>query len=382
MNDVMFKYIKLCDLTKMGNKILKNLHINVIPSAEIVTNKNEKMRLMKQYHEHPLFGGHMGRRKLYEKLRGKFYWKGMSKDVTKFINACKTCHLSKPKHKIKVPMTITDTPQKPFDIVIIDTIGPLPISNNGNSYAVTIVDELTKYLVSIPIANKAANTTAKAIFENFILTFGLMKEIRSDCGTEYKNEIISDLNKLLNVKHSFSLPYRHETVGTAERNHRFFNQYFRSYTQEVNDWEEYLKYFTYCYNITTNASLDDKYSPFELIFCKKSTLPHSLRDGVEPIYNVDNFANEAKFRMQTAHKIASSILVKTKHRNKKIYDKDAQNIDLNINDIVYIAEEPYDKKKYVNKGPYVVKELILPNVKLFDQENDKYITVHMNRVRI
>lgn len=112
--------------------------------------------------------------------------------------------------------------------------------------AVTIVCDLTKYLITCPIPNKEANTIAKAIFEHFILIYGLMKEIRTDCGTEYKNQIINELCKILEIKHSFSTPYRHETVGSIERNHRFFNQYLRSYMNEVMEWEGYLKYFTYC----------------------------------------------------------------------------------------------------------------------------------------
>jgi len=42
-----------------------------------------------------------------------------------------------------------------FDRVIVDTIGPLPKSEqmNKNEYAVTLICDLTKYLVAIPIQN-------------------------------------------------------------------------------------------------------------------------------------------------------------------------------------------------------------------------------------
>jgi len=84
-------------------------------------------------------------------------------------------------------MTITDIPINAFDRVIIDTIGPLPKLDNGNEYAVTLICDLTKYLVAIPIANKSASTVAKAIFESFILRYGPIKTFTSDMGTEYKN---------------------------------------------------------------------------------------------------------------------------------------------------------------------------------------------------
>jgi hypothetical protein len=36
----------------------------------------------------------------------------------------------------------------------VDLLGPLPISPQGFSYALTAVDMFSKYLISIPLANK------------------------------------------------------------------------------------------------------------------------------------------------------------------------------------------------------------------------------------
>lgn len=80
----------------------------------------------------------------------------------------------------KEPMAITPTPMKPFDIVIIDTIGPMKKTTNGNIYALTIISDLTKYLIMTPIKNKEANTVAEALFEDLILIYGTPKTIRAD----------------------------------------------------------------------------------------------------------------------------------------------------------------------------------------------------------
>lgn len=68
----------------------------------------------------------------------------------------------------------------------------------------------------IPVKNKEAQTIAKAIFDNFIPAYGLMKEMRTDQGTEYKNEVISRLAELLKMKHNFSTAYHHESIGSCE----------------------------------------------------------------------------------------------------------------------------------------------------------------------
>lgn len=366
---------------KAGEQFLKKLQIIIVAAAEAITDKNRQYELMARYHNDPLFGGHMGKEKLYEKLRSHFYWKNMHKDVAKFIEACQLCHLNKPKYKFKTPMKITDTPQSIFDTVIIDTIGPYPESPNNNKYAVTMVCDMAKYLVTSAIPNKEAKTVARAIMNDFILTYGIMRELRSDCGTEYKNELIAELGKLLKIDLKFSTAHHHETVGSIERNHRFFNQYLRNYIGDISEWEEYLKYFTFCYNISPHSSFNEKYSPYQIVFNKKPVLPDTITRGVEPIYNVEDFVKEAKFRLQKAHSEARKFLEQSKHKNKIQYDKTAKTRDIKINDKIYISNEPYDKKKNVNSGPFVVVEIKDENVIIEDINSKQRKEIHKNRIR-
>jgi transposase InsO family protein len=65
-----------------------------------------------------------------------------------------------------------------------------------------------------------------------------MKEIRTDMGTEYINETLTELNKLFDINHMMSTPYRPQTVGTVERNHRVLNEYLRMYINDyIIDWD-------------------------------------------------------------------------------------------------------------------------------------------------
>lgn len=131
----------------------------------------KKTEILTKYHDDELFGGHCGTKKLLAKISPHYSWKHMTRDISNFVKNCTSCRLSKPVKKYKEALTLTKTPQKPFDMVQIDTIGPLPRTINGNDNAVTIICELTKYLVCIPTPDKSAREVAKAIFNNFILTF-------------------------------------------------------------------------------------------------------------------------------------------------------------------------------------------------------------------
>lgn len=163
-SDSIFKGCQVEDFKSVGNKILKTLTISIIKPPKIVVDASEKLNLMQKCHNDPLYGGHSGQKKLYAKLRNNFYWKRMTKDIAKFIANCENCRVNKHKIYTKEPMVITETPSKPFDLVIIDTIGPLATSNRGNVYAVTMICDLTKYLVCASVASKKAEDVAKAIF--------------------------------------------------------------------------------------------------------------------------------------------------------------------------------------------------------------------------
>lgn len=124
----------------------------------------------------------------------------MTKDIAEYVRNSKNCKINKHHPHTKEEMSITNTPTKPFDTLIIDTIGPLPKSNSGNLYAVTMIFDLTKYLICVPIVDKSDKQVAKAIFEEFILSHGPMKSIRTDRGTEYMNEVIGELCKLMDTQ--------------------------------------------------------------------------------------------------------------------------------------------------------------------------------------
>lgn len=207
-----------------------------------------------------------------------------------------------------------------------------------------------------------------------------MKEIRTNCGTEYKNKLNEEICRMCQIKHSFTVPYRHESVGTVERNHRFFNQYFRAFIENTSQWEEYLSYFTFCYNTSPHSSFSDKYSLYQLVFNKDPNVPEDLVREISPIYNVDNFANEAKYRLQVAHEEARKLLIKSKEANKRLYDKRSREANLSIGDKVYIEALPYNKHKNVNQGPFTIISIDEPNVTIVDKNNNTK-KVHSNQIR-
>lgn len=196
-----------------------------------------------------------------------------------------------------------------------------------------------------------------------------MKSIKTDLGTEFKNEIFSELTKLFKITHNFSTPYHHETVGTVERNHRVFNEYLRAYLNDnFDDWDVYLRYFTFLHNTTTNTVFDNKLTPYELIFGKKANLPLEMqKDEIDPIYNIENYAKEVKYRFQKTNSLAEKYVKKHKVQNETGYNRDSQPISVKVHDKVLLQKEPREKHTSIYQGPHVVTKIDGVNITYFDK---------------
>lgn len=277
-------------------------------------------------------------------------------------------------------MVITTTPSKAFEVISIDTVGPLPRTPNNNRYCITIQCDLTKYIKIIPIQNKEANTIARGLVQDFILTYGHFTEMRSDQGTEYNNEVLEQICKILEIKQTFSTPYHPQSIGSLERNHRCLNEYLRSFTNEhQTDWDNWIKFYEFSYNTTPNT--EHGFTPFELIFGKKANLPQDIfQTSNEPIYNFDLYKNELTYKLRKSQAIAKEKLIIQKHQRKKQFDSNINPIPISINDIVYLKNENRRKLDSFYIGPYQVISISEPNCEIKHVNSGKSVTVHKNRL--
>lgn len=198
-------------------------------------------------------------------------------------------------------------------------------------------------------------------------------------GTEFMNSLFSELTRILKIQHSHSTPYHPETIGSLERNHRVLNEYLRSYVNdELNNWDDYVKFYEFCYNTTPYSTTG--YAPYELVYGKKVKLPIDLRkDEIEPVYNVENYLAELKFKLQTAHARAKKLLEKDKENRKNNSDLKMKGyIKLEVGNEVLLESFNRNKLQPLRKGPYVIVQLDLPNVIIKDKNTNATKVVHRN----
>lgn len=116
------------------------------------------------------WSGHLGVTKTYQLILRHFFWPGLKADVVKF---CRCCHAGKPNQPIPpAPLHPIPAIGEPFGRVIIDCVGPLPRTKNGNQYLLTSMRTATRFPEAVPMRKITVSLVVK-VLTKFFSTFGL-----------------------------------------------------------------------------------------------------------------------------------------------------------------------------------------------------------------
>ena len=93
---------------------------------------------------------HQGITCTYYVIKWQYYWKGMNKDIQKYIANLTLCHKERARCQ-SYPLQKTEIPDKPFNK--IDLVTECETSTSGNRYILTIIDgqKLSIYQISLQI---------------------------------------------------------------------------------------------------------------------------------------------------------------------------------------------------------------------------------------
>uniref|UniRef100_A0A2S2P9B7 Retrovirus-related Pol polyprotein n=1 Tax=Schizaphis graminum TaxID=13262 RepID=A0A2S2P9B7_SCHGA len=303
----------------------------------------------------------------------------MEQDVGDYIKNCAICQKGKSSKHIKQPMLITSTVTSTFQKICLDIVGPLPKTDEGNSYILTIQDELSRYAVAVALVTTDSSTVARAFVECFICIYGIPITILTDCGTNFLSNLFKDVCKLLKIEKTNTTPWHPQSNGYLERSHKTLKAYLRSFVDKDTNWDTLINYAMFCYNTTVHTST--KFTPYELVFGKKPIIPSSFLQSPEPQYNYDDYALDLKRIMQETHKTARENLIEKKNQNKQYYDQTSNPLELHVGDKVLMKEQSKKNTLDLNwTGPYEIL-LIHDNETITIKRGRRDYRIHINNVK-
>lgn len=143
--------------------------------------KSEQSALLKEAHNQPYGGAHIGPERLWQTLSSRFYWPRMKTDVLRFCHSCDVCQKTKPSNFKRFGLLIPNPiPAQPYDSISMDFIVNLPWSDEYNAILV-VVDRLTKHAQFILTTTGLDAEGFTLLFVKHIATrFGLPPSIVSD----------------------------------------------------------------------------------------------------------------------------------------------------------------------------------------------------------
>ena len=143
--------------------------------------------------------GHQATDKLHKRLRKRLYWPKMRESIERVVNQCETCLRTQEHGAAQIDLGHLNA-SRPFELISIDVVGPLPISSRQNRFIIAATDYFSKWVVAAAYKNFNAKTTAKFLVEEIFLKFGPPQTILSDQGTNFESELVRELLDYFNVK--------------------------------------------------------------------------------------------------------------------------------------------------------------------------------------
>ncbi|RDB23650.1 Transposon Tf2-9 polyprotein [Hypsizygus marmoreus] len=187
--------------------------------------------------------GHFSGPKSYLSLRDDFYWPNMRRDLVRaYVPSCTECQRNKARtSKPPGPLHPLPVPDKRFDSVAIDFVGPLP-KDEGFDEIVTMTDRLGADVQIVPcVSSQTAEQFAALFFNHWVCENGMPSEIITDRDKLFISKFWKALMKLSGIQHRLSTSYHPETDGSSERSNKTVIQCLRYHvTRNQTGWARSL----------------------------------------------------------------------------------------------------------------------------------------------
>ena len=334
-------------------------------------------------------GGHLGRRKTYDKLRKRFYWCSMYKNVSYWCRTCSTCGSRKMPHRnAKAPMRQYNVGY-PMERIGLDICGPYPVSKKGNRYLMVVSCYFTKWVDAIPLKSQEAKYVASKLVNRFISIFGVPLQLHTDLGSNFESKVFQEVCKLLGIDKTRTTVRRPQSDGMVERANRSIQNMISSYISDAqDDWDEHIPLLMLAYRSSIHETTG--ISPAMMMLGRELTLPVDMTLG-RPIRDERLCATEHAYQLEQrlldVHDFARKHLDISSESMKRRYDIKAHKIPYKVGDAVWY----YYPKRRVGfnpklqrpwKGPMIVVEVL--NEVLFRIQSgprNKPMVVHHDKLK-
>jgi hypothetical protein len=268
-------------------------------------------------------------------------------------------------------------------------VGPLPETETGHKWILTVIDHFSRFPFAIPMKNKKHASVAKALHRAVFCMTGPSVRLLSDCEKTFTSGVQHELWRLLGSKCIHTSGYQPSANGVIERFHRWLNANLSIFVnQRKNDWDEFIDSILYAYR--TSVCTSTGYTPFELVFGRKAFMPPDLLYELADAQLQDEAKRNIKVSdsMREAYRFVRRRQQLSSENNAKRRDSKRKQVSFKEGDLVINFDPSSDKQgphkfQYRFGRPMVVVRRCPNNNNLYYVKNpssSKIIKMNVNRL--
>ena len=207
------------------------------------------------YHS-SLFAGHQGIIKTYLTISYKFF-------IPNLIHCCHICHLNRnEKPPMRQLQTGINLNYRPLSRLSMD-LKVMPQSSQGHKFILCIIDEMTNYLITVPIYQLKAGEIGKALIEHIVTKYCVPDCIIMDQDSTFMLSLMNYVFNKFNIKIKTFAPYNHQSLQ-VEHGIKCLSTILTKHLSNLGQmWPKYLSLATFVYNTFNSPNLAN-YSLYKL----------------------------------------------------------------------------------------------------------------------
>ena len=161
-----------------------------------------------------LFTGHQGVIKTYLTVNDKFSIPTLIHYLCSYIKGCHICQLlCNKKPPTRQLQTRINLKHRPLSRLSMD-LKVMPRSNKGLKYILCIIDEVTNYLITVPIYQSKAEEIGDTLIEHIVTKYYIPDCKIMDQESTFMSSLINYLFSKLDIKIKTVTPYNHQSLQT------------------------------------------------------------------------------------------------------------------------------------------------------------------------
>ena len=321
-------------------------------------------KIITLYHS-SLLAGHEGVIKTYLTISNKIFIPKLIHYLRSYIKGCHICQSAcNEKPPARQLQTRINPNYIPLSRLSMD-LKVMPRSHKGHKYILCIIDEVTNYLITVPIYQAKSEVIGEALVKNVITKYCIPEYIIMDQDSAYMSSLMTYLLAGFNVKIRKVAPYNHQPLQGEHGIKSLSTILTKHLTNLGQMWPKYLPLATFAYNTFNTLNLGN-YSPYELTFGRKPRPLLNLNSN--PDIKVAGKFKEYYELLNKRLKYLHDTLLNFKSKRLAMMNKDRAFFHYKSRDLVYIVSPLTSQLctasckiaiKYV--GPVVIYKTIDPH---------------------